>query len=161
MACGWGSAFAATVLLAGCAPPPEDAQHPITAALMNAAELELLTIEAGAPSEWSTGALDSHRVLGRVAVDPGARGHLITTLDSALDPQGKLARCFTPRHALVGRTNDAVTVEVIVCLECHAIRATAPGIDGLVPMVAKGEAFAAVEGAIEAIRRDAGLPLAP
>lgn len=144
----------------GCA-SPHDWRHGLLGELAGAADLELVVIEAGHPSEWSTGRLRSHRALGRVAIrEPADRVALVAALDDALRPGDPIARCFTPRHALRGTTEKGEVIEAMVCLECHAVKLYGRGVDQLVALD-HGAAFVAATAALEDRRVAADLPIAP
>ena len=65
--------------------------------------------------------LHGWRVLGKTTVsDEATRREVIDALDKGIDPEGRGAKCFWPRHA-IRRMSDDKPVDLLICFQCGNI----------------------------------------
>src|SRR5262249_1492526 len=93
----------------------------IKAVLEKADTLELVSLEP--VEEKSDKGLHGWKVLGKTELkDAEVRKKVLAALQKGIsDSDGKAARCFIPRHALLAKQSDK-SVDLIICFECAQVQ---------------------------------------
>src|SRR5262245_44881959 len=85
--------------------------------LEKADSYELLSLDPGV--KGVKGGFHGWKVLGKTTVkDKKVRGQVLAALKKGVaDSDGRVAKCFIPRHG-VRATHGGKTVELVICFEC-------------------------------------------
>jgi hypothetical protein len=118
------------VSTAGAEPEPAKNELPpaVQAVLDKASTVELLSLDpAGIAKTDDVPEKDrfhGYRVLGRTTLkDADPRKAVLAALDKGIkDSDGKVARCFNPRHG-IRASADGKSVDLVICFECLQIQA--------------------------------------
>ena len=110
----------AAVVMIGC---EKKTLPEATAALQNAAEIELISLE---PDERKynpakPGAFHGWEVLGRTTLKVAEdRGKLVEAFESGIEESdGTVASCFAPRHGIAVQ-HDGKKHEFVICFQCQS-----------------------------------------
>jgi hypothetical protein len=117
-------AFAAALML-GCGGTPAGSQIPegARAALEEADQFELLSLDPNPQPEKSGDDFRGWKVLGRTPVgDSDTRKELVAALTKgAGESDGMVAGCFNPRHG-IRATREGEAVDLVICFECLQVQ---------------------------------------
>jgi hypothetical protein len=154
-------------LLAACLAAPVVAQEQaknelpadVRAVLDKATTVELLSLD---PTPIGKGEdvpekerFHGYRVLGRTTLkDADKRKAVLAALDKGIkDSDGRVARCFNPRHG-IHAVQDGKTADVVICFECLSMEAYLDGKRTGSALTTRGP-----QATFDKTLRDAGVPL--
>ena len=114
--------FAAASL--GCAAEKNAIPDDLRAALENADQFELLSLDPKPSAEKPRDGFHGYKVLGQTVVkDADARKKLVDALKKGVaEHDGRVADCFNPRHG-IRVTQGGKTAELVICFECYQAHA--------------------------------------
>jgi len=121
--------FAAWLTAVAAAAAPGDAKNDlppeVRSVLDRAESVELLSLDPGDadPGADDKALFHGYRILGRTPLKEDTRRTVLSALDKGIqESDGKVARCFNPRHG-IRATREGKTVDLVICFECLSMRA--------------------------------------
>jgi hypothetical protein len=143
------------LLLATAAAFAEEFPVDIRAALDNAGEFELLSIDPNPRAPGAGEKFHGYGILGRTLVSEAqTRRELVNALEQGVHNADMMAACFKPRHG-VRATRNGISVDLVICFECGHARVYRQGASpsGLLTTGSPEPVF-------DGVLRSANLPLA-
>lgn len=100
----------------------EEVDASVLALVTRAARVEIASIDPSADGDAPAGdALGGYPVIARAAVPKEKREALADLLEDLAKPDGPVAKCFDPHHA-VHVEEGARVIDVVICFECMQLQ---------------------------------------